>query len=308
MNRNQAVILIGATVLSMIAGCASPSADPGGVVPVASPQTVLAAWDAALTASGTPPLVITAPLEGQIGSWEGPIGENNKSALLSGQVRAGTDVAAQPRPANQTITWANGERRTFPVTTATAAIAVLVGDGANGGCSGCKPVTALTLEDPKLIHQRMSTAAGPATIPVWSFAVNGSKVRVTVAAISRSSLVHPVLPGQKEQLWDGDPSFTAHQSSDGSVTISFIGAEGGTGPCSANYTAQLIESAHAVAVTIDQTQSDQSGPTVNAPSVTRVETACDLVGHTRTVHVRPTQPLGGRPIIDGHTGIALSLT
>jgi len=175
---------------------AVPSAGSGGVVPIASPQTLLAAWDAALTASNTPPLVVTAPLDGQIGSSENSVGDNNKQALLSGQVRPGTDVAAQPRPADQTITWANGQHRTMPAITAASAVAALVADGANGGCAGCKPATALTLHDPKLTHQRISTAAGFATIPVWSFAVNGSKVRVTAAAIPRSSLVQPVIAGQ----------------------------------------------------------------------------------------------------------------
>ena len=151
------------------------SAGSGEVVSVASPQTVLASWDAALTASSTPPLVITAPLDGQIGSWEGPIGGNNKQALIGGQVRPASDVTAQPRPAEQTITWANGQHRTIPAITAAAAVAALVADGSNSSCGGCDPVTALTLHDPQLMHQPISTAAAPATIPVWSFAVNGQQ-------------------------------------------------------------------------------------------------------------------------------------
>lgn len=118
------------------------------------------------------------------------------------------------------------------------------------GC-GCEPVRALTLVHPTLIHQPISTATGPATIPVWSFAVAGSAVRVTASAIPRSLLVEPAIAGQSFDQWD--PSVTAHQSGDGSLTISFIGAAAGNGPCSASYTARLVESEHAVAVTIDQT-------------------------------------------------------
>lgn len=136
------------TAETTTASAAVTSAGSGEVVPVASPQTVLAVWDAALTASTTPPLVITAPLNGQIGSWEGPIGGNNKQALLGGQVRPGSDVTAQPRPAEQTITWANGQHRTIPAIPAAAAIAALVADGANSSCGGCDPATALTLHDP----------------------------------------------------------------------------------------------------------------------------------------------------------------
>ena len=284
------------------------SAGPGGVVPVASPQTVLAVWDAALNSSSTPSLVITAPLDGQIGSWEGPIGGNNKLALLGGQVRPGSDVAAQPRPAQRTITWANGQHRTIPTITATSAVAALVADGANSSCGGCGPITALTLHDPKLTQQRIATAAGPATIPVWSFAVDGSTVRVTAAAIPRSLVLHPVLPGQTDQLWDGDPSITAHQSSDGSVTISFIGGAAGIGPCGANYSARLLESTQAVVVVIDQQENQQTRPTLDTPSAASAVTGCDAVGHLRTVQVRTAKPLGGRPIIDGHTGRALPLT
>lgn len=143
---------------------------------------------------------------------------------------------------------------------------------------------------------------------MWSFAVNGSKVRVTAAAIPRPLVLHPVLLGQTDQLWDGDPSFTAHQSTDGSVTISFIGAEPGTGPCGANYSAGLLESAQAVVVTIDPQEIQQTRPTLDTPSAAGTMTACDDVGHLRTVQIRTAKPLAGRPIIDGHTGRALPLT
>jgi hypothetical protein len=54
---------------------------------------------------------------------------------------------------------------------------------------------------------------------------------------------------------------------------------------------------HTVAVIIDQKTINDAGGDI----------ACTTVGYTRTVQVRPSFPLDGRPIIDGHTGLALPL-
>lgn len=149
----------------------------------------------------------------------------------------------------------------------------------------------------QLIQQRLSTTAGPAAIPVWSFAVTGSKVRVTVVAVPSSLLVRPVLPGATPFTKEWDPSVTAHKLSDGSLSIAFIGDAVGTGPCTADYSAHLVETAHTIAVIIDQTDGNASGKDVS----------CAAVGYKRTVQVRPASGLGGRPVIDGHTGRALPL-
>ena len=77
--------------------------------------------------------------------------------------------------------------------------------------------------------------------------------------------------------------------------LTFVGAAAGTGPCTADYTAKVSESATAVAVTVAESSHTPPG------------TACNLVGYQRQAPVTLASPLGARVLVDTKTKAASSV-
>jgi hypothetical protein len=72
------------------------------------------------------------------------------------------------------------------------------------------------------------------------------------------------------------------------ATVTFVGSSAGSGPCDAEYSADTVESATAVAVSIRELSGSQPSNNV----------VCDLVGYSRTVTFDLTAALGNRVLID----------
>jgi hypothetical protein len=76
-------------------------------------------------------------------------------------------------------------------------------------------------------------------------------------------------------------------SSDGRrATVSFVGAAAGTGPCTAEYLADVAQSSTAIAVSI------------RAVAAADPAVACPAVGYSRSVTISLNPSLGNRVIID----------
>jgi len=125
------------------------------------------------------------------------------------------------------------------------------------------------------------TDRGTAQLSAWLFKATGAWAEFAEPAIVASAF----WKGGYVTSAVGD---AAAVSRDGlHLTVSFVGSAA-SGPCGADYKGAVAESSHAVAVDI------KAYPLQTANG----STACDLVGHGRSVEVTLTAPLGGRVLID----------
>ena len=131
--------------------------------------------------------------------------------------------------------------------------------------------------------------SGTRSLPAWSF---------RFASVTNPALVLAV-PTTDRWPQPGMPTSEGGEggvsiSGDGSrVTLSFVGAAPGTGPCQAEYTADVSESATAVSIS-----RRGSCPHRGNSGGNDQQESCDLVGYTRTVTVTLHTPLGNRVVID----------
>lgn len=256
----------------------------------------MSAWDAAITKSGHPALIVTSPLQDQVGNWSMAEGGHHKEALLSGRVVAGPGVGSAAAPTATQVGPAGGATRRVSLLTAAAAINVIAAAGSPGNsCDGdCTP---LTLVRPTLGTSRVATTAGPMDAPTWSFQVRGSKVRVTQVAIDPSALTSPpAIAGGAAAV--GTQTESAVLAGRTTVTVSFSGAPTSDPPCGQTYTATAVEAAQVVAILI-------AGTTPGGPAP--ADTVCPASAAIRTVDVTLTAPLGSRLLIDGGGGGVITL-
>jgi hypothetical protein len=271
------------------------TAGPDHTVP--DVHALLAAWDSALGRMSASPLVITSGLQGQLGDWSLSEGDNNKRALLDGKVLASDDIAAARPAGNGQVRWQDGRIKAVPVLSAAQAARSLaeLGPGKGGSCDECRP---LILGSPRLITVKVRTATGPATAPAWSFAVRGSKVRVTWVAAGPEP--YPDVKDLPYGAVSEDPGMSVRVDDGGGLVVSFIaGPPASAGPCGSDYTGRLVESRRVVAVLLDQVPSP--------PNTGRAAT-CTADGYSRTVRIVPAHPLGERIVISGATGMAVPRT
>jgi hypothetical protein len=86
------------------------------------------------------------------------------------------------------------------------------------------------------------------------------------------------------------PGVGASTTTGRTLDISFIGAAAGTGPCTADYAVDALESKTAVAVSVRETRSGDA-----------TEIACTDVGYQRHLRVRLAAPLRNRVLVDAAT-------
>jgi hypothetical protein len=249
-------------------------------------------WAAAIASLGSAPLVVpVGDLTGQIGDWEANVGDNNKRALLAGWISTLAELAGPAQDAN--VTWADGSTTTVHILSAQDAI-VAIERASQTTCEDC---TDLTATSASLVSGEIQTARGPATAPIWSFAIAGTAVRVTRVAIASSVSVSQ-LP------WD--PSFasvglhvdSATGAATGTdVTVSFIGApDPGSKPCGEDYTVEVAESDLAIVVIV-----------VRHPAGMAFG-GCSAVGARRTATAHLQDPLGARAILNVDDGQPVATT
>jgi hypothetical protein len=253
----------------------------------------LARWEAAVAAAGgMPDFVPIGETYRQVGNWEQAVGENNKPALYDGKIEL--VVPNQPASALDTVVrWDDG--RTENVTTMSAAETIA---GLRPPQQSCPECTPLRVTAARPVTMTMDTTHGPATAPAWEFTVDGTAVKVLALAVAPGAQVRVTPPS-----WDpyNPPGGLAIDSASvdpgGSrLTAYFIGAGAGADkPCGADYTAEAVESAHAVVVIVN----------------TRVHSGqdmCTLVGYPRQASVDLAAPLNGRAVLEVVQGLPVKVT
>ncbi len=283
---------VAVAVLALVAGCAPSGPDDATIATAHSRATkVLENWSAAVKASGGRPAVVpVGSLTGQVGDWEEPFGDNAKRALMAGLVTASAGLTATS-PATATVTWADGSTAPVRVIGAQDALAA-IGRSPEPGAT-CSDCVALEVVSATLVIAPITTTRGPATGPVWEFAMKGTAVRVTRIAVADAVTVAPMLdePG-------GALAIDSAASSVSSVTVRFVGApDPASKPCGEDYTADAVESDLAVTVLVWRHANTSLLPA-----------ACTAVGALRTATATLARPLGDRPVLDPATGQPVTLT
>jgi hypothetical protein len=143
------------------------------------------------------------------------------------------------------------------------------------------------------------TDRGTKRLPAWQFSFKRVATPATVLALEPPDLF---TPPPRQQL---GPTGTGNSIEDSAradrsgtaITISFIGAPPGNGPCDARYTASAAANRRAVAFTIH---------TISPPRPP--DTICTLVGYGRTTVLHLARPLGARALISSSDGGAVPVS
>ena len=280
-----------------IAGCSSPSPGSTGSSEAAASgrvheqaQAALVRWAEAVGDANQHGLVFVGELTGQIGDWEPAVGENNKIALMSGQIQTTESIATQAPPPGE-VRWANGNTTSVDLLSAARALDEMV-KSAGSTCSDCRP---LEITAARLTNGAVQTSRGTATAPIWEFSLQGTNVKVTRVAVSGHVSVVPP-PWDPNNAPEGISIDSARGTADASqFTVSFVGAPGEIDqPCGADYTADAVESPLAAVVIV----VEHRNPTV---------TACTAIGAERTALVRLSAPLGDRVLLEVKEGLPVPL-
>ncbi len=286
--------LIWVPLVLAIAGCVSVA--PGSSVGAAADrvhrqaQAALVRWADAVGDGDRQGLVVVGDLTGQIGDWEASVGDNDKIALMSGQVRATASLATEAPPPGE-VRWPDGTSTTVDLLSADQALEEIAGSGGSS-CSGCRP---LEVTGARLTSGSVQTSRGPATVPIWEFAILGTTVRVTRVAVAHHVSVVPP-PWDPNDAPEGISIDSARGDADAvRLTVSFVGAPNeGDQQCGADYTAEAVESPLAVVVIVVEHQN----PTVGA---------CSAVGAPRTAVVDLASRLGDRAVLEVKEGLPVPL-
>jgi hypothetical protein len=235
---------------------------------------------------------------GPLGMWaDFPVNASPRPLVLTGP--AILDPANGFPTADAKLAYLDGDfevRTTLPtgpstvdgqqVITAAQALAQLRSAGDGKTASSPLSITAVTFGT-----GRFSTDRGTRTLPAWTFRFENVTNPALVLAIPPTDR-WPRADMPKNDSGDNSVSI----SPDGSqLTLSFVGVAPGTGPCQAEYTADIRESATAVSIS----------PPRELPHSGRDPGQCDLVGYTRTVTVTLRSPLGNRVVVNSQ-GVPLA--
>jgi hypothetical protein len=179
-----------------------------------------------------------------------------------------------------------------PVISADRAYALLHADAEMKQPAG---TTALVITAVRLDREVFDTDRGPQSLPAWLFLFKGVADPAEVLAIA------PGVSWSRNDAADPLAIESATISSDGrTVVVRFVGAAPGSGPCSAEYGADLAESDTSVAVSIHQVTSPTPVGTAGATNVSADSTAfaCSSIGYFRTVALTLHRLLGNRVVTD----------
>jgi hypothetical protein len=276
--------------LIVLTGCdptpkhaAAPAVIDGGDIPMSVARQLLARFDGQL---GGQPFVSRGDAITLSGPWEPAVAAEYARSLAGGMVVM--DTTGESHPSTQvTVTWADGTSRAMFSLDPYAAVSLIRDFGlASDPChtdSGCPDY--LRLSDPKLVTGTIATSRGPATVPLWSYAVMGSKVRVQRLAIRLPDAPQP-------EPFSDAPGIIAIESAavdpDGrTLHVAFLGGVCGT------TTSAAVESEKAVVVVI--TSHEKAGEMCIRPLLLKVIT------------VTLAAPLGDRVVLDARAGLPVVL-
>ena len=157
-------------------------------------------------------------------------------------------------------------------------------------------VAPLVVRTVHLGFATFSTDRGPRRFPAWQFTFKDVAQPASVLALTPSGLFIPAPLRQLGATGTGnsieDSARTGRRGTP--ITIAFVGAPAGTGPCDARYAVSAVANRRAVAFTIT---------TITTPSAAGA--ICASVGYPRTVTLHLAAPLGSRVLISSSDGGAI---
>ena len=226
------------------------------------------------------PIVLTGskvndPAEG-FGSGDGKLAFSEGSFAFDGQV-----PTAPPQSAG------------YPLVRADQALATLRGIGSGQAATR---VPALRITGIRLGSAEFATDRGPKTLPAWLFDLAGVSSPASVLAVAPPALYAAPVSGYSRL--DLAPPV---DSDTRTLTVTFVGAAAGTGPCEKQYAAFVVQTPWAVGVSIFETH--QSGDPIQTPG-----TICPAIGFTRQVSVHLDAALGNRVVVGVDDGVPLNVS
>jgi hypothetical protein len=267
-----AMVAAAGLATALLAGC---TAGLAGEPPAASGQRmqqVLRAWSAFPASASPRPLILA-----------GPRIADPRSGFPTGAAKLAYTEGAFDLPA--ALPSGPAAAAGFPLITSRAAAGMLRSATAKG-----PPVAGrLTVTSVRLGTGVFATDRGVRQLPAWLFGFAGVLDPAAVLAVAPSRIFAP--PARPAS--SAAPEMSARLGADRrTLTIRFVGAAPGTGPCTASYSVRQDDSPAAVAVAVHE---HAHGGAV----------ACAAVGYLRQVKVVLPAPLGGRVLVDAASGAAI---
>jgi hypothetical protein len=148
-----------------------------------------------------------------------------------------------------------------------------------------KPVAA---SDVRFGQAEFTIDRGPKNLPAWLITIPGATAPIALVAVggpTRFDPGSPIPPGFSRATVD---------ASDTTVTLAFVGAAEGTGPCTADYKLTIIEHPTFVETAVVTTR-DGGG-------------TCTAVGYGRHASASMTKALGARVLVEQNTGAPIVVT
>jgi hypothetical protein len=292
---------IGVLLLALlVGGCSNLVVAPGGSdIPTRTgkPEALdrihqqahdaLVRWADAVRENGGAAITFTGALTSQLGEWEPALAENNTLALASGAVLPSQPLPAE-RPGKREVKWVDGTKLDAEILSASAALQDLI-EAADEPCDACDP---LIVTEANLATGLVETSTGPADVPMWVYAVQGSAVRITRVAVDKGVTIDPP-PWNASDPPEGISITQAIGKPDArTIWVWFLGRSDGVDkPCGAEYKAETVESELAIVVIVDEN--------LNTEGVD----ACDVEGRSRTTEVRLDGALGERAVLEVRQGL-----
>ncbi|MFC5747953.1 hypothetical protein [Actinomadura rugatobispora] len=236
-----------------------------------------------------PPVVGTSVLYGRDPSVQRQ--EEIGRAVRSGHLRVAPRAVTDVLPERQPVLWEDGFSLDVPVVSAADAISTARSSFCESQDCG---VPALEVTGARLRSAPMETAHGRASVPVWMLDLEGTPVRLALKATDPRLEPEALKPRFQPGGGVYAPVSRVEAPTQGSsMTVQYIGAPPGEGPCSAEYRARVVEGETAV-VAIVQAR----------PRREPVEgVACAPAGTLRREVISLSRPLGERVVLDLAQGL-----
>jgi len=278
----QRLVLLGVFAAALLAACGGRAPSPNTGAATEPIPSVLQDWaDFPVHLSPRPIVLLGSPVLDPRGGF--PDGES-KLAYMNCAFDLATRLPSGPRTADG-----------FSVISAEKAFGLL--RSTCEAVSASRPVKVrLNVPSAAFASGTFRTDRGERTLPAWLFSLVGVQAPVAVLAVAPAALWAP----------DGLTAYGRYASyrygarianDDRTLTVRFVGAAAGTGPCTANYTLTLTESVTAVMVRVNE-QFNAAGANVG----------CTQEGYPRTASAVLLAPLGNRVVVDSESGGPIAVT
>ncbi|MEH1124321.1 hypothetical protein [Micromonospora sp. CPCC 206061] len=210
-------------------------------------RTVLVAWDR--EHPGQPVrqyMPVARDVPNNRWGWTFVLPPDTELERLGGHRLSAAVPLPETSPAPSTVVWQDGAADRVPLVSAAEAFTAAQAERCRQEpCDG--PAMRVTGAEMGAVPAR--TTHGWASVPAWVFTVEGAAFRVARIAVDAEP------PPHRESFSGGEYARVArgivHATAENTLTVEYLGAPSGTGPCSGEYTAHVVEGASAVVVVVE---------------------------------------------------------